>query len=69
MSFSKELLDKYAPEADCIQAMKIWKLPDGKESFFPVVCNGGEYFAELKKMDIGISMKRQNIMIIYLVVM
>lgn len=49
MSFSKELLDKYAPEADCIQAMKIWKLPDGKESLFPVVCNGGEYFAELKK--------------------
>ena len=47
MSFSKELLDKYAPEADCIQAMKIWKLPDGKESLFPVVCNGGEYFAEL----------------------
>ena len=49
MSFSKELLDKYAPEANCIQAMKIWKLPDGKESLFPVVCNGGEYFAELKK--------------------
>lgn len=49
MSFSKELLDKYAPEADCVQAMKIWKLPDGKESLFPVICNGGEYFAELKK--------------------
>ena len=32
MSFSKELLDKYAPEAECIQAMKIWKLPDGKEN-------------------------------------
>lgn len=49
MSFSKELLDKYAPEAECIQAMKIWKLPDGKENMFPSVCNSGEYFAELKK--------------------
>lgn len=49
MSFSKELLDKYAPEADCIQAMKIWKLPDGKENLFPNACNSGEYFAELKK--------------------
>lgn len=49
MSFSKELLDKYAPEADCIQAMKIWKLPDGKENLFPNACNSGDYFAELKK--------------------
>lgn len=49
MSFSKELLDKYAPEAECIQAMKIWKLPDGKENLFPQVCNSGDYFAELKK--------------------
>lgn len=49
MSFSKELLDKYAPEAECIQAMKIWKLPDGKENMFPSICNSGEYFAELKK--------------------
>ena len=49
MSFSKELLDKYAPEAECIQAMKIWKLPDGKENLFPNACNSGDYFAELKK--------------------
>lgn len=49
MSFSKDLIDKYAPESQCIQAMKIWKLPDGKENMFPVVCNSGEYFAELKK--------------------
>lgn len=49
MSFSKELLDKHAPEAECVQAMKIWKLPDGKENMFPSVCNSGEYFAELKK--------------------
>lgn len=49
MSFSKELIEAHAPEADCIQAMKIWKLPDGKENLFPKVCNEGEYFAELKK--------------------
>lgn len=49
MPFSKELIDKYAPEAECIQAMKIWKLPDGKENLFPEMCNNGQYFAELKK--------------------
>ena len=49
MSFSQELIDKFAPEAQCIQAMKIWKLPDGKENMFPQVCNSGNYFAELKK--------------------
>lgn len=49
MSFPKELIEKYAPEADCVQAMKIWKLPDGKENMFPEVCNSGNYFAELKK--------------------
>ena len=49
MSFSQELIDKYAPEAECIQAMKIWKLPDGKEDMFPTVCTNGDYFAELKK--------------------
>ena len=48
MSFSQELIDKFAPEAQCIQAMKIWKLPDGKENMFPQVCNSGDYFAELK---------------------
>ena len=45
MSFSQELIDKFAPEAQCIQAMKIWKLPDGKENMFPQVCNSGDYFA------------------------
>ena len=49
MSFSQELIDKFAPEAQCIQAMKIWKLPDGKENMFPQICNSGDYFAELKK--------------------
>jgi len=49
MSFSQELIDKYAPEAECIQAMKIWKLPDGKEDMFPQLCIEGNYFAELKK--------------------
>lgn len=57
MSFSQELIDKYAPEAECIQAMKIWKLPDEKENMFPEMCINGNYFAELKKMDIGMSLK------------
>ena len=69
MSFSKELLDKYAPEAECIQAMKIWKLPDGKENLFPNACNSGDYFAELKKDGYWYELKKLIIMNIYLVEM
>ena len=47
--FSEEKIAQYAPGADCIPAMKIWKLPDGKESMFPEICESGEYFATLKK--------------------
>ncbi len=49
MGFSRELIDTYAPGADCIMPMKVWKLPDGKENMFPEVCNSGNYFAQLKK--------------------
>lgn len=37
------------PEALIIEPMKINKIPDGKESIFPSLCEGGEYFAQLKK--------------------
>lgn len=36
------------PEAKMIEAMKIWKLPAGKEGMFPEICASGEYFAEEK---------------------
>lgn len=36
------------PEAKMIEAMKIWKLPSGKEGMFPEICASGEYFAEEK---------------------
>ena len=49
MSFSKELIDKYAPGAECIEPMKVWKIPEGKEFKYAEVANSGEYFAELKK--------------------
>jgi len=49
MAFSRELIDKYAPGAECIEAMKVWKLPDGKEYKFAEIANSGDYFAELKK--------------------
>lgn len=49
MSFDKELLDKYAPEAKCIMPMKVWKLPDNKLGMFPEICEKGDYFVELKK--------------------
>lgn len=33
----------------CIAPMKINKIPEGKESMFPGLCESGEYFAQLKK--------------------
>ena len=36
------------PEAKMIPAMKIWKLPAGKENMLAEMCQSGEYFAEEK---------------------
>ena len=36
-------------DALMIEPMKINKIPDGKESMFPSICESGEYFAQLKK--------------------
>lgn len=47
--FSQELIDKTAPGALCIEPMKVWKIPEGKEYKFAEVANSGNYFAELKK--------------------
>ena len=47
--FSQELIDKTAPGALCIEPMKVWKIPEGKEYKFAEVANSGDYFAELKK--------------------
>ena len=40
--FPEEKINKYAPGAECVPAMKIWKLPDGKE--FPITCSIGIAF-------------------------
>ena len=37
--FPEEKINKYAPGAECVPAMKIWKLPDGKEHMFAEVGN------------------------------
>ena len=37
------------PEALIIEPMKINKIPEGKESIFPSLCESGEYFAQIKK--------------------
>lgn len=37
------------PEALVIEPMKINRIPKGKEHMFPSLCEGGEYFAQLKK--------------------
>ena len=47
--FSEELINKYAPGANCIEPMKVWKIPDGKEYKFAEVANSGDYFAQIKK--------------------
>ena len=49
MAFSKELIEKHAPGAECIEAMKVWKIPEGREYKFTEICNSGDYFAQLKK--------------------
>ncbi len=36
------------PEARMIDAMKVWKLPSGKESMLSEICQNGEYFLEEK---------------------
>ncbi len=36
------------PEAKMIDAMKVWKLPAGKESMLSEMCENGEYFLEEK---------------------
>jgi len=47
--FDEDLINEYCPEAECIPAMKIWKLPKGKEYLYPEKCDCGEYFGEIKK--------------------
>lgn len=46
---NKENIIKYAPEADCIDAMKIWKLPENKLDMFSEICKNENYFVQLKK--------------------
>ena len=46
---NKELIEKNAPGADCIEPMKIWKIPDGKEHMFAKLADSGDYFGQLKK--------------------
>lgn len=47
--FPDDKINLHAPGAECIPAMKIWKLPDGKEYMFAELANSGDYFATIKK--------------------
>lgn len=47
--FDEDLIEATYPEAQCIPAMKIWKLPQGKENMYEQMCDNGEYFGEIKK--------------------
>lgn len=49
MAFTQSLIDEHAPGAECIEAMKVWKIPEGREYKFAEVANSGDYFAQLKK--------------------
>ena len=44
MSFNKEIIENLYPEARMIDAMKVWKLPQGKENMLSEICNSGKYF-------------------------
>ena len=49
MSVEKSKIEQNYPEAKMIEAMKINKIPTGKESMLSSICASGEYFAQLKK--------------------
>lgn len=49
MSIDKNKIKENYPEAKMIEAMKINKIPVGKESMLSSICSNGEYFAQLKK--------------------
>ena len=49
MSIEKSKIEQNYPEAKMIEAMKINKIPAGKESMLSSICASGEYFAQLKK--------------------
>lgn len=66
MSFKKELIEKYAPGADCIEPMKVWKIPEGKEHMFAKICNSGDYFAQIKKDGYWYQFEKTNNENIYL---
>jgi ATP-dependent DNA ligase len=46
---SLDAIKQHAPGAECIEPMKVWKIPEGREYKFAEVANSGEYFAQLKK--------------------
>ena len=49
MSIEKSKIEQNYPEAKMIEAMKINKIPAGKESMLSSICASGEYFAQIKK--------------------
>lgn len=49
MSIDKNKVQENYPEALMIEAMKINKIPAGKESMLSSICESGDYFAQLKK--------------------
>lgn len=48
MSLDKEKIEGFYPEAYMIEAMKVWKLPSGKEAMLSKMCESGDYFLEEK---------------------
>jgi len=47
--YTREAIDEYYPEALMIPAMKVWKLPQGKEHMYEEKAESGEYFGQIKK--------------------
>ena len=48
--FNETEINKYFPNAKMIPSMDVWKIPEHKiHSEFPRICNGNDYFLEIKK--------------------
>lgn len=53
------------PEAKMIDAMKVWKLPSGKESMLSEICQSGDYFLEEKIDGYWYEYEKQRIIAIF----
>lgn len=47
--YEQKIVDTMYPSVLMYDAMKIWSLPENKKHMLPEICEGGEYFGQIKK--------------------